>query len=94
MYAVIFSSRLTEDASDYETTADRMVELSASQPGFVSVQSVRDPSGRGITVCMWDSLEAIARWREQAEHVAAQRVGMQRWYAEYELTICEVLEAH
>lgn len=92
MYAVVFTSRLSADADGYDEASDRMVELCACQPGFVSVDSVRGADGRGITVCLWESLEAIAAWRADAEHAAARREGIERWYEEYDLLVCEVLD--
>lgn len=90
---MVFTSRLSEDHGGYDATSARMVELCRSQPGFVSVDSVRGADGRGITVCLWESLEAIAAWRAHAEHAEAQREGIERWYADYDLMVCEVLDA-
>ena len=93
MYAVVFTSVLSEDHDGYDVASERMVELCRDQPGFVSVDSVRGADGRGITVCRWESLEAIAAWRAHAEHAEAQRQGAERWYAQYDLMVCEVLDA-
>ena len=93
MYAVVFASTLSADSAGYEAAAARMEELARAQPGFVSIDSVRDADGRGITVCCWESLEAVEAWRTHAEHLAAQRQGRERWYESYELTVCQVLES-
>jgi heme-degrading monooxygenase HmoA len=91
MYAVIFSSTLSADTDGYEATAEAMVQRCSEQPGFLGIESVRDAAGRGITVCLWDSLEAIAAWREDREHRTAQEEGQRRWYAEHRLLVCEVV---
>jgi heme-degrading monooxygenase HmoA len=91
MYAVIFSSTLSADTDGYEETAEHMVRRCQAQPGFLAIESVRDASGHGITVCLWDSLESIAAWREDLEHQAAQESGRQRWYSEHRLLVCEVV---
>jgi heme-degrading monooxygenase HmoA len=91
MYAVIFTSRLSRDTAGYADATERMLELCAQQPGFISAESVRDPDGRGITVCTWDSLESIEAWGRHPEHNAAQQEGRARWYDEYDTTICKVL---
>ena len=49
-YAVVFSSQRTEGDNGYDKMAERMVELAASQPGFLGVESVRGADGFGITV--------------------------------------------
>nr|WP_311530211.1 antibiotic biosynthesis monooxygenase [uncultured Ralstonia sp.] len=97
-YAVIFSSTRTEgEEADrgYSAMADRMVELARDMPGFLGIESVRDElageQGRpGITVSYWSSLEAIREWKNQAEHLAAQKMGREQWYASYHLRIAKV----
>jgi heme-degrading monooxygenase HmoA len=90
-YAVIFTSvRSAEDPEGYAAMAQRMEELSAAQPGFLGIESVRDTSGFGITVSYWDSLEAIRRWREHMEHRVAQARGRTGWYERFFLRVCRV----
>lgn len=98
-YAVIFTSQRTaidRDAVDrgYERTAERMLELAAGQPGFLGVESVRGADGLGITVSYWSSEEAIAAWKGQLEHRAAQEAGKRVWYADYQLRIAKVERAY
>ncbi len=90
MYAVIFTSKLRDPAPGYDETSARMEELCREQPGFVSIESVRGADGVGITVCRWESLDAIAAWSANPEHAEAQRRGAQEWYETYETTVCEV----
>jgi heme-degrading monooxygenase HmoA len=93
-YAVIFSSQRTPGDQGYGATADRMVELAATQPGFLGIESTRDESGFGITVAYFDSEENIARWRAHAEHRQAQAMGRSTWYEHFELRIAKVERAH
>ena len=94
-YAVIFTSQRTDaDAAGYDAMADHMAELAAAQPGFLGIESVRGTTGVGITVSYWDSLEAIRRWRDQAEHRVAQAQGKATWYARFHLRICRVERAY
>lgn len=89
-YAVIFSNQHRGEESEYAATANRMVELAASMPGFLSYESTRAANGFGITVSYWSSLEAIEGWRKHAEHAVAQEVGRDRFYASYNLRIARV----
>lgn len=90
-YAVIFTSRrCADDKEGYQQTAQRMLELAAQQEGFLHADSVRDPSGFGITVSYWRDPAAIARWRQQAEHVESRRLGKEKWYSSYEVRVCKV----
>ena len=78
-YAAIFSNtRTAADDAGYGAAAERMLDLAAEQPGYLGVESVRDATGRGITVSYWESLDAIRRWRADAEHLAVQALGRER----------------
>jgi len=87
-YAVIFTSLLSADDSDYAATADRMVELAAEQDGFLGIESARE--GVGITVSYWSDLESIQHWRQNAEHKLAQAQGYGRWYSSFRVRVCKV----
>jgi heme-degrading monooxygenase HmoA len=93
-YAVIFTSLRSDGENGYRQMAERLVELAAMQPGFLGIESVRDADGFGITVSYWTSTDAIARWKANAEHVAAQETGMRTWYAHYELRVAKVERAY
>src|SRR5258706_14031766 len=82
-YAVIFTSKKKQYADDYEQTAERMKELSATQPGFLGITSARNPDGEGVTVCYWDTLESIKNWKANNEHQYAQSMGKKEWYESY-----------
>jgi heme-degrading monooxygenase HmoA len=92
-YAVIFSSRLADDTG-YHEAADAMLALGSAQPGFLGFESARGQDGHGITVSYWASLEAIAAWRAQAEHRAAQREGRARFYERFQVHIARVERAY
>jgi glutathione S-transferase len=92
-WAVIFSSQHATGAvppEGYEETASAMAELAKKQPGFLGVESARSPDGFGITVSYWESLEAIARWKAQADHEKAQRRGRETFYSRYEVRVASV----
>ncbi len=93
-YAVIFPSARTPGDNGYEDMANRMVELAKEQPGHLGIESARGADGFGITVSYWESLEAIAAWRRQAEHQAAQESGKRIWYSHYELRVAKVERAY
>jgi heme-degrading monooxygenase HmoA len=58
-YAVIFSSQRMEGDRGYTEMADRMVELAKTTPGYLGIDSVRDNSGKGITVSYWQTEKDI-----------------------------------
>jgi heme-degrading monooxygenase HmoA len=93
-YAVIFTSARTAVSEGYDRTADRMVELAQSMPGFLGVESTRDSEGFGITVSYWRDEAAIRHWREHAEHRVAQETGRKVWYDDFFLRVAKVERAY
>lgn len=93
-YAVIFTSQRTESDQGYGDMADRMIELAAEQLGFLGVESARGAGGFGITVSYWESTQAIANWKANAEHRIAQETGKTTWYADYQLRVAKVERAY
>jgi heme-degrading monooxygenase HmoA len=87
-FAVIFTNLRTDREAGYQVTAARMEQLAATQAGFLGMESVRE--GLGITVSYWDSLEAIASWKAQGEHLLAQKSGREKWYQGYKVRIARV----
>ena len=89
-YAVIFTSMRTDGDNGYEAMAEQMFNLCSEQPGFLGIESARGENGLGISVCYWESLEAIKSWKENAEHLEAQLKGRTVWYRQYKTRICKV----
>lgn len=86
-WMVVFTSvRSAGNDADYAEAAATMERLARRQPGFLGLESVRDPgTGFGITVSYWTDEDAIAAWRAHAEHAVIQRLGRERWYRAYRL---------
>lgn len=90
LYAVIFSNTRTHVDGGYGAMAARMEELARAQPGLVDVESARRGDGFGITVSYWRTLDDVACFRALAEHLAAQAMGREAWYASYRLVVAKV----
>jgi heme-degrading monooxygenase HmoA len=94
-YAVIFTSkRHAADARGYAAMAERMVELALAQPGCLGAESARGADGLGITVSYWREEDSIGAWKADVRHLAAQRLGIERWYEHYELRVAKVERAY
>ncbi|BEE19267.1 hypothetical protein VAWG006_35200 [Aeromonas enteropelogenes] len=87
-YAVIFTSERTNVDEGYAATAERMLALARTQPGFLGVESASD--GVGITVSYWRDLESIRHWKSDLEHREAQRLGREQWYRTFKTRIARV----
>jgi len=87
-YAVIFTSTRTEGDNGYAEMAQKMEDLAKQQPGYLGIESAREEIG--ITVSYWKSLEAIANWKANTDHLFAQQKGIKDWYSWYKVRICLV----
>jgi heme-degrading monooxygenase HmoA len=58
-------------------------------PGYVSYRQYTSPDGEDVALVEFESHETAAAWREHPEHRDAQRLGRERWFAEYRITVCE-----
>ena len=87
-YAVIFTSVQTENIGGYAEMADSMETLATQQPGFLGIESARNDIG--ITVSYWQSLESIKKWKENLDHLTAQKKGREQWYSYYKVRVCKV----
>lgn len=93
-YAVIFSSQRTGGDAGYNAMADHMVELAATQPGYLGIESCRSDDGFGITVSYWRSEADIVAWKRNAEHAVARQRGRDEWYGHFELRVARVERAY
>ena len=93
-YSVIFASQRTENEGGYSEMAGVIDELAESQPGFLGAEYARDASGFGITVSYWKDLDSIAKWKAQATHLQAQKLGKSDWYAGFEVRVAKVERAY
>lgn len=89
-WQVVFTSRLSGQVDGYDGMAARMHALASARPGFLGIESARGADGLGITVSYWTDPEAIAAWKADLAHRAAQDEGIGRWYAHYTVRVARV----
>lgn len=85
-YAVIFTSvRADGDEDAYMATARKMFEMAHAQDGFLGVEYAP-----GITISYWRDEASILAWKRVSEHMEAQRMGREAWYAAFNLRVARV----
>jgi len=102
-YAVVFTSLKSDSDDGYNKMSERMLELVKKQPGFLGFESARNElvsskgmssrnktSFGGITISYWKDLESINNWKNNSEHILAQKYGKDIWYNSYKVRICKV----
>jgi heme-degrading monooxygenase HmoA len=91
MIVTVFRSRLMPGMrEDYVALVDRMAELAATMPGYISHKGFFAEDGERCTIVEFESEEAQRAWRMNAEHREAQRKARDIYYAAYSVQICEV----
>ena len=56
--------------------------------GFLDFESAREHIG--ISVSYWATLQDIANWKANTDHLFAQQKGISDWYKWYKVRICVV----
>ncbi len=87
-YAVIFTANMTNNQEGYHELAEEIRLLSEQQSGFLGMESAGEKFE--ITVSYWKSLEDIRSWKQQSDHLVAQKNGQDKWYANYKVRITKV----
>ncbi|PWN99401.1 hypothetical protein FA09DRAFT_229729 [Tilletiopsis washingtonensis] len=90
-YLVAFSSsrRPDLDGAAYARTAALMEQLVQRSPGYLGAESAAQ-GDKGITLSYWRDEASIREWKRNAEHLVAQQLGKEAWYAAYRTRVALV----
>src|SRR3974377_1875030 len=94
MYAVIFEVEPEPDRlQDYLDLAGRLRPQLEQIDGFISIERFRSliQDGKILSLSFWRDEQAIARWRHQEQHHAAQRTGRERIFRDYRIRVSAVV---
>ncbi len=94
IYVVIFSSVLADNPTGYLEMADKILERAKLTEGFIHFESFRQPDGHGVSLSYWTDREAIAKWKNDCEHLVAQKLGKTKWYDFYRIQIAKVEKSY
>ena len=92
-YAVIFCSTKSEDLENYKETDEKIMKLAMEQEGFLGYESAGDLNA-GIFISYWENRESIQKWRDNADHIMAKKMGIDKWYDRFLSQICKVEHSH
>ena len=81
-------AELANVCNRHDDMADLMLDLAKKQTGFLGIESAREEIG--ITVSYWRDHESIRAWKMNVDHLSAQKLGKEKWYASYKTGICKV----
>ena len=97
MIAVLFEVELAVGRRDaYLGAAETLRPLLSGVEGFISIERFESLSRPGwlLSLSLWQSEEAVARWRTMEAHRAAQEAGRRSIFADYRLTVAEVIRGY
>lgn len=91
----VFRNRLRSDAADeYGALSPHILELARSMPGFVDAKTFGAADGERVTIVTFADRASHEAWRDHPEHRAAQRRGIDEFYADYSIQVAEVTYSH
>lgn len=93
MYAVIFRATINKLDQDYTDTAARLRELAKRKYGCLDFISTLEGQEE-IAISYWQTMEQIARWKNDPEHKRAQELGKSKWYNCYQVQIVEIVRQY
>ena len=94
MYAVIFEVEPTGDGrGTYLEIAGELRSELEKTDGFISIERFQSLSNERklLSLSFWRDEESLVAWREQSDHIAAQRLGRERIFEDYRIRVAEVV---
>lgn len=93
MFVVIFRARARDVDADYAATAALLRELALKEFGCLDFCAVTE-GDREVALSYWPDEASILAWKRHADHLMAQQLGRERWYASYSVEVAEVRRAY
>lgn len=94
MIVTVFRNRLRpEHADEWGQLATKLGAEAEKMPGYVSRKVFTAEDGERLTIVEFESMDAHRGWADHPDHRVAQKLGRERFYAEYSIQICEVLRS-
>lgn len=89
MFVVIFRAKARALDAEYSAMAAQMRELALTAFGCLDFTAVTEGE-QEVALSYWSDEASIRAWKQHADHLAAQKLGRERWYASYSVEIAEV----
>ena len=88
MIVTVFRSRLVPGLQEeYVALVERMRDIAITIPGYISHKGFWAEDGERVTIVEFEHEEGQRAWRTHPEHVKAQRLGRERYYAAYDIKV-------
>ncbi|WP_180178611.1 antibiotic biosynthesis monooxygenase [Acinetobacter sp. YH01005] len=92
-YVVIFKARIRTLDELYFSTAQQLRYKALTHFNCQHFEALTEGEHE-IALSYWNTLEDIRAWQQDAQHLVAQQLGKNQWYASFSVEICEVLRRY
>ena len=92
-YVVIFKARIRALDELYFSTAQQLRDKALTHFNCQHFEALTEAEHE-IALSYWNTLEDILAWQQDAQHLVAQQLGKNQWYASFSVEICEVLRRY
>ena len=89
MFVVIFRAKAKALDAEYSTMAAQMRELALTRFGCLDFTAVTE-GDQEVALSYWPDEASIRAWKQHTDHLMAQQLGRERWYASYTVEVAEL----
>ncbi len=89
MFVVIFRAQAKALDAEYSAMAAQMRELALTRFGCLDFTAVTE-GDQEVALSYWPDEASIRAWKQHTDHLMAQQLGRERWYASYVVEVAEV----
>lgn len=89
MYVVIFRAKARDLDAEYSAMAAQMRQLALTQFGCLDFTAVTE-GDQEVALSYWPDEASIRAWKQHTDHLIAQQLGREHWYASYSVEVAEV----
>jgi heme-degrading monooxygenase HmoA len=93
VFVVIFRAKARQLDADYAEMDARMRDLALQEFGCLDFCAVTE-GDQEVALSYWPDEASIRAWKQHTDHLMAQQLGRERWYASYSVEVAEVKRAY
>jgi len=82
---------VTDEA--YERASELLERLAFEEFGCLDYATYADGEKR-VTLSYWPTEEHVRRWKLQADHLMAQKLGREKWYKMFSIQVAEIVREY
>ncbi len=94
---VLFEVKPTEEGMEkYLELAAMLKPMLGSVDGFISAERFKslNVEGKLLSMNVWESEEAVEKWRNNIEHRMSQAEGKNKLFESYKITVCSAIREY